>query len=253
MTLASSIGLGQSIGRRERQEDCIARLPPEGARAELLVLSDGMGGAAAGDLAGRLIVHSVLQVYSRARAPGVAPTGGILRAGAERANKVLQDRAEAEPELKGMGGTLLTVRLLPLGIQFFSMGDSPLYLVRRGHAYRMNADHSIGGILDAAVARGEMSAQDAMSRRDRNSIISVIMGEPISTMRMDETIDIVPIRPDDTLILASDGLDTLLPEAIGQIAQGGANATAVVDGLLRAVEAADRPRQDNTSVIVARF
>jgi serine/threonine protein phosphatase PrpC len=253
MALQPAIDMGQLLGRRERQEDCIARFPDTGKEAELLVLSDGMGGAAAGDLAARLIVDSLVQVYAEGCQAGGSPPGRILRMGAERANRVIFARSSDEPDLSGMGGTLLAVRLLPKGVHFFSMGDSPLYLVRRGQAYRLNADHSIGGLLDAAVARGEMSRQDALARRDRNSITSVIMGEPLRDMRMDETIDLVPIQADDTLILASDGLDTLSVSTIGQIAQSGASATEVVKDLLRAVEERDRPRQDNTSVIVARF
>ena len=253
MTRQPSIGMGQSLGRRERQEDCIARFPDAGTEAGLLVLSDGMGGAAAGDLAARLIVESMVQTYAEACEGGAPAPGRILRTGAERANRVIFARASDEPDLRGMGGTVLAVRLLPEGVHFFSMGDSPLYLVRRGRAYRLNADHSIGGLLDAAVERGEMSRQDALARRDRNSITSVIMGEPLQAMRMDETIDLVPIQADDTLILASDGLDTLSVAAIGQIAQAAPDADEVVADLLRAVAAAERPRQDNTSVIAIRF
>jgi len=249
------IGVGQSLGQRKRQEDRVAVWPDGGAEPALLVLSDGMGGAVGGDVAAELIVETVVGAFAEAAGGpgGPPPAPGVLRAAAERANQALRRRTAAEPDLRGMGGTLVAVHLLPGGVMFFSMGDSPLYLVRGGRAHRMNADHSVGGALDAAAARGEISPEDALARRDRNSIMSVLTGEPIAAMRMDETADVVPLTKGDLLVLASDGLDTLSPEEIAEIAGRPASSADLVAALLAAVEAAARPRQDNTTVVVARI
>jgi serine/threonine protein phosphatase PrpC len=249
VALAPDVAMAQAIGQRQRQEDTVGRYPEDGPAA-LLVLSDGMGGAVGGNIASAIIVETVIEVFASA---GGAPAGRLLRSAAHSANNAIAARVESEPELAGMGGTLVAVQLLPEGLMFFSMGDSPLYLVLEGEALRLNADHSVGGMLDAAVARGEITAEAALARRDRNAILSVIMGEPIERMRMDETVDIFPVARGDVLILASDGLDTITPAKVAEIVTATRTSAETAQALLAAVEAVGKPRQDNVSVIVARF
>jgi PPM family protein phosphatase len=253
MALTVDIGLGQSLGRRQRQEDRLALLPNGGAPSRFLVLSDGMGGAVGGDVAAGLIVETVAAQLAAVAVGPAAPAGSALRSAAVSANGALRARVRDELELEGMGGTLVIVQLADDGLMFFSMGDSPLCLVRAGRCRRLNADHSVGGMLDAQVARGELSAEEAAARRDRNSIVSVLTGGDLRAMRMDETADLVPLAPGDVLVLGSDGLDTLQPDQIAQICAAEHPAGQLVADLLGAVEACDRPRQDNTSAIVARF
>jgi serine/threonine protein phosphatase PrpC len=243
------VAFGQRLGQRERQEDCLG-LAPDRAAPSLLVLSDGMGGAAGGDVASELIVSTFVSTFEAAEPRAVGPA---LRAAAMKANKAVRAAVRQDPALAGMGGTLLAVHLAADGLLFFSMGDSPLLLVRGGAIRRVNADHSIGGALDEAVRRGEMSRAAAAERRDRNVITSVLTGEPLEAMRMDEAADLVPITRGDTLILASDGLDTLSHDEVARIASASGPAARIVDELMGAVEARDRPRQDNVSAIVARW
>jgi serine/threonine protein phosphatase PrpC len=236
------IGSAQSLGKRQRQEDRIAVLP-----GGLLVLSDGMGGAVGGDVAAETIVGVVSDALKDSAAAGSA-----LRNAALAANKALRSRTRDEPDLEGMGGTVVIVRLTSEGALYFSMGDSPLWRVRGGRAERLNADHSVGGMLDAQAARGEISTEEAMSRRDRNSITSVLTGAAVKGMRMDETADAIPLGGGDVLVLASDGLDTLQPDQIAETVERAASAQQAADSLIAAVAAIDKPRQDNCSVIVAR-
>jgi protein phosphatase len=251
MGFSADIGQGQALGRRQRQEDRLAVVPGDGSPARFLVLSDGMGGAVGGDVAAGLIVETVVDELQRSSGNGLA--GSTLRAAAIRANDALRARVREEPDLEGMGGTLVIVRLVDSGLMFFSMGDSPFCLVRDGTCRQLNADHSVGGILDAQVARGELSAEAAASRRDRNSITSVIAGGKLAAMRMDETADLIPLAAGDVLVVASDGLDTLSREQVAEICSRDRSAEELAGDLLAAVEAADRPRQDNASVIVARI
>jgi serine/threonine protein phosphatase PrpC len=249
---APDIAFGQSLGKRARQEDCIAVAPSAPEPPRWLILSDGMGGAASGDVASDLIVSTFAAAVARAEAAPAA-AGSAMRNAAFEANKALRAAVRRDPALAGMGGTLVAVLLVPGGMLFFSMGDSPLYLVRAGRTVRINADHSIGGALDEAVRRGEISKAAAAERRDRNTITSVLMGEPLETMRMDEPADIIPLIAGDLLILASDGVETLTEEEIADIGAARRPSRQVVDDLLQAIETRDRPRQDNASVIVARF
>jgi serine/threonine protein phosphatase PrpC len=242
VSLSLDIGSAQSLGARQRQEDRIAVLPDG-----LLVLSDGMGGAVGGDVAAETIVGAVADSLKDSGAAGSA-----LRNAAMTANKALRARTRDEPDLEGMGGTLVIVRLTAEGALYFSMGDSPLWRVRGGRAERLNADHSVGGMLDEQVARGELSAEEALSRRDRNSITSVLTGAGVKGMRMDETADAIPLAAGDALVLASDGLDTLTPDQIAEVVERSSSAQQAADSLIAAVAAIDKPRQDNCSVIVAK-
>lgn len=246
------VAFGQSLGKRARQEDSIAIVPGPPEPPRWLILSDGMGGAAGGDVASELIVSTFVASVVRADA-APADAGSAMRDAAFDANKALRAAVRRDSALAGMGGTLVAVMLTAGGMLFFSMGDSPLYLVRGGRTLRVNADHSIGGALDLAVQRGELSKEAAAERRDRNVITSVLMGEPLETMRMDEAADIVPLVAGDVLILASDGLETLTEEEIASIASAKNPSQKIVDDLLQAVEARARPRQDNASAIVARW
>lgn len=249
---APDIASGQTLGKRARQEDCIAVVPAAPEPPRWLILSDGMGGAASGDVASDVIVSTFADAVTRAdAAPGAA--GTVMRNAAFEANKALRAAVRRDSALAGMGGTLVAVLLVPGGMLFFSVGDSPLYLVRRGVTVRINADHSIGGALDEAVRRGELSAAEAAKRRDRNTITSVLMGEPLEAMRMDETADIVPLVAGDVLILASDGVETLSEDEIAGVATANKSSRRIADDLLQAIETRDRPRQDNASVIVARW
>lgn len=246
------IGMRQALGERERQEDSVL-LFPEGNAARLLVLSDGMGGAAGGDVASRLIVRSMARMFDGEVGSNEGNPARVLQEGARLANRTIRQAVKADPDLEGMGGTLVAVVLLEGGFLYFSMGDSPMWLVRDGRIERINSNHSIGGLLDAAVARGEMTDEAARSQKNRNSITSVIMGEPIETMRRDECVDIVPAGRGDMLILASDGIETLAEDQILQICLEGGDAGSLAAALVNAVGAVGRRRQDNTSVIVARW
>jgi serine/threonine protein phosphatase PrpC len=250
-------GAAQWIGRRARQEDCLGVLPANGARAaatrpRLMVLSDGMGGAAAGDKAARLIVDTFLGAYEAEEADG-APIGRALREAAEAANRAVARAVELDPELDGMGGTLLAIALVEGGAMMISIGDSPLWRVRSGQVKRLNADHSVGGALDEAVARGEISPEVAREARDRNSVTSVIVGAPLHTMRVDETIDVIPMTAGDLLVAASDGLETLSEPEIAHCLAAAGSAEDCAKSLVEAVKVVGHPKQDNTTVLIARF
>ena len=243
----SAVGVAQALGLRERQEDAADVLIDASGRPHLLVLSDGMGGAAAGDLAARLIVQTVRDVFQSAQTTDVGPR---LRQACDAANAALADAVEQTPSQAGMGGTLIALAPVEKGVQFLSVGDSLLLRWRKGRLDRVNADHSIGGALDSAVRKGLMPAEEAASAAGRNRITSALTGSPLDQMRIDETVGPVACRAGDRWVLASDGLDTLSMSEIADLLATSQTAQTAADELLAAVEAADRPGQDNTTVVV---
>lgn len=245
--ILSSVGVAQTLGRRERQEDAADVLMGADGDVRLLVLADGMGGAAAGDVAAALIVQTVRETVLAHREENV---GSTLRRACDAANDALAAAVGAKSSLAGMGGTLIAVAPVTRGLHFLSVGDSLLLRWRQGRLDRVNADHSIGGALDTAVRKGLMPAEEAATAEGRNRITSALTGSPIDLMRIDETVGPIRSRPTDRWILASDGLATLSTEAISNIMASTSSPQESASALVQAVEQADDPHQDNTTVIV---
>lgn len=234
------------MGRRERQEDSADVLMDAEGHPHLLVLADGMGGAAAGDLAAGLIVASVGDIFKTTS----TPAGARLRQACDAANAAVAAAVAEDPSRAGMGATLVAVAPGPDGLRFLSVGDSLLLRWRKGQLDRINADHSIGGALDTAVRKGLMPDAEAAAAAGRNRITSVITGAAIDQMRIDETVGPMACLPGDIWVLASDGLDTLTRLEVAEILARSQSAQAAADQLVTAVTERDLPYQDNTTVLV---
>jgi formylglycine-generating enzyme required for sulfatase activity/serine/threonine protein phosphatase PrpC len=239
----------QFIGARDYQEDAFLTtyLDDEGTSSKsavLALIADGMGGHAAGNIAANLVVStfngSVTKGFGQEEFPP------LLRECVASANHALKESIRETPALDGMGCTLVAVALSRGKLWWVSVGDSHLYLLRDRELTKKNEDHSYGGYLERMKAQGvELDPDPSLSR---NMLMSAITGEEIAEIDCPEKP--LQLRAGDRLILASDGLDTLSVENILQGSAWSKSAKECVDNLLKAVEDADRPRQDNSTVIV---
>jgi serine/threonine protein phosphatase PrpC len=151
-----------------------------------------------------------------------------------------------------MGTTLLAVLLTEDGqLQWISVGDSPLWLLRDGALQRLNEDHSMAGAFSELVAVGRMTAKSAQIASNRSALRSVVAGGPIDLIDLPAP---VKLKAGDTVVLASDGLLTVEPEVLTERLTEAANLQMeiVVSALLNAVEERREPEQDNTTLIVAQ-
>ena len=241
---------GMMQGRRSQQEDDygVFELPPElEAGRLLLVLADGMGGEQAGALASALAVRGFVETYD------IIPSATIperLERTLHHVNGRLALEVAANPHLRGMGCTLLAVVLAEEALYWISVGDSPLWLWRRGRLRRLNQDHAYRVILAGRVNAGEMSAEDAAAHPDRNALISAVTGENL------ELIDLsrrpLPLEANDQILLASDGILTLSEREIATVLKAARAPKSPCQPLLTAVESRQNPQQDNTTVLWAR-
>ena len=240
----------QVQGRRSSQQDCAICVPLEQSRY-LLVLADGMGGEVGGDIASSLAVRSFCAGFE-AHDSSQDPIARLLDA-LKSANLALYDRVKAEPYLAGMGTTLIGAILDCRELRWVSVGDSSMWLFRDGELRRLNANHSVGGQLAELVAAGEITAEEAANEPGQSQLLEAVMGEDIRLVDM--PVDPLRLLSGDVLILASDGIDTCLPNEIaGILLKGGDCSSAeLVDRILRAVEAHERPFQDNATLIVVRI
>lgn len=243
----------QIQGRRPYQEDSYDLRPlagpdagPEGGGL-LMVVADGMGGHRGGAHAGAVAVASFVEAFEAASGPAAERLSAALTAANERIGR----DAGSHPELAGMGCTLVGAIVTPATVQWISVGDSPLYLVRGGSLTRLNADHSLAPLLDEAVRRGAMSAAVAATHPDRQALQSALTGEE------PELIDLLEVpfelEAGDRLLLATDGILILSEPVIARLMVKTARRDAeyAVQALLKAIAAVDHPFQDNATVLVA--
>lgn len=245
-------------GARNYQEDMAAIwpraddpfLPGAGpANGELIaVLADGMGGHAGGALASRMVCEEFLSTLTAGRGPVV----DRLLAALEAANGAIAEKVAANPVLSGMGSTLVGAVFGHGGAEWVSVGDSPLLLYRDGAIAHLNEDHSLAPELDRMAAAGQITAEEARRDPRRHMLRSAVTGEDIDLV--DVSRQPLAIELGDYVILASDGLHTLETGEVARVVSAYAadGPQAVAGALIRAIESARDPHQDNATVVAVR-
>ena len=244
----------QSQGAREVQEDSYGVIPRAefaGAPGDLfLVVADGMGGHAAGEVASSLAVHTFAETFLES---GTACDSGRLWDCLEEANRRIARELEARgAAVEGMGTTLLAVLLRGRSARWMSVGDSPLYLIRGHELHRLNRIHSKATELADQVQAGEITEEQARTDPSRHTLMSALIGETIYEVDDPPPVDLIA---GDVLVAATDGIETLTHEEIVAVISSlhAQDASALADGLLQAVQSRQFPKQDNTTVVVVRI
>lgn len=253
--IAFDVSSALSLGTRTRQEDALVTSFAQGSDIGFAILSDGMGGHTAGDLASRIIVTEMFAELTLRTATG--QLGGddyptLLRYAAEVANECLASHIEANPQTQGMGGTVVATLMVGSELYWLSIGDSPLWLYRDGEFRRLNADHSMAPQIDLMVSQGMMDAETGRDHPQRNCLTAAIIGQTLATI--DCPAEPFQLEPGDVLLAASDGVQYLPDDAIAAILQQRARgeSRALADALLTGVAGVGDPDQDNASVVVIR-
>lgn len=248
--LDGRLGARQIQGDRDYQEDDfgISHLHGEGDEGEqvLLVLADGMGGHVAGATASGLAVRRFLEAFEELS----GDTAEKLRFALDAANNEIHAAVEKNPEWDGMGCTLLGVSISRTGLQWISVGDSPLWLYADGKLERLNADHSMAPVIANLVEAGHLTEEEAARDKRKSALRSAVMGEEIELVDLKE--EPLEIDPRARILLASDGVETLGDDEIAAILEehSGSEAGETVAALIGGVEARAKPGQDNTTVLL---
>ncbi len=248
MSVEFEISSDQIDGARDYQEDAymVNQLgeAENGDLCSLIIMADGMGGHAAGNVASNMVVAAFNKSF-QSKFPTSEITESLTNA-LNLSNDLIHSSVKETPALKGMGCTMVTAYLQDDNLYWVSVGDSHLYLIRDRELTKQNADHSYGAYLDRMKERGEeVEEQAGMSR---NMLMSAMTGEEIGSIDVPK--EPVKLMPGDRIIIASDGLDTLGAGAIIQYSSWSATAKECVYALLKAVEDANKMNQDNTTLIV---
>ncbi|MEI2741882.1 MAG: protein phosphatase 2C domain-containing protein [Candidatus Competibacter sp.] len=238
-------------GCRVRQEDDygVFELPPQLEAGELLlVLADGMGGEQAGAFASALTVRGFIETYDALPAVSIPDR---LEQTLRYVNERMALEVASDPQnLRGMGCTLLAVVLADQSLYWISVGDSPLWLWRRGRLHRLNQDHAYRSVLAERVSAGDISAEEAANHPERNALISAVTGETLELVDLSR--EPFALKPNDQILLASDGILTLSEREICKILKAACSFGSPCKPLLAAVTSHQNPQQDNTTVLWAK-
>ena len=246
-TLSFDIFGSQIDGARDYQEDAflVTHLGDSDgdASGSMVIVADGMGGHAAGNVASNMAVQTFNRHLSKSFPnPDIA---NVLYEAVLQANGSITATVAETAALKGMGCTLVACVLEHNQLRWVSVGDSHLYLLREGELTKKNADHSYGGFLDRMAEAG--TPVEAEAGFSRNMLMSALTGDDIA--EIDCPAEALELEPGDRIILASDGLDTLPYEKIVEICAGADVTKQCTEALLQGVTDAGAPRQDNTTVV----
>jgi PPM family protein phosphatase len=214
----------------------------------LLVVADGMGGAAGGEVASAMAANIICSHVE------IAAREYRLRTGAQwrktltdafvAANDRIRVRGEADAALRGMGTTATAVALAGDALYVAHVGDSRAYVIRDGRARRLTKDHTW---LQYLIDAGRPDDTEAGDPR-RNALLRALGTQPTVTVDVAHA----EVRPGDTVILCTDGLWSVVDDAeLARLVSPRADLSVLCRTLLALAN--DRGGNDNATVLAARM
>ena len=201
------------VGRqRDHNEDSMRIFREQ----RLYVVADGVGGAAAGELASQIAVETLTEFYrATAEDPeitwpypadeGVDFEASRLATGIKLGNQRICQAAARDAKLRGMGSTIAVMRFTDTGAFVAHVGDSRVYRLRQGQLKRLTQDHSLAQELKN---RGQLTTAEMPAFRYKNVILRAMgMGDELE-------VDVSPVevQPGDVFLLCSDGVTDMLDD-----------------------------------------
>ncbi len=249
---------------REHNEDAFlvadlsarnASLQPEirdhvvGPKGSLFLVADGMGGAAAGELASQmaadLIYTHLSTVWATDDETSDERFAYRMREAVELANHRIHEYAREHPELRGMGTTATVGGVYGSALWLAQIGDSRAYLARGGEVIQLTKDQSL---MQRLVDAGEMTEEEAEQSERRNIILQALGPDP--RVKVDLTHQ--ALERGDTLIICSDGLSgQVRREEIGELIAEYPEPAELCTALINLANSRGGP--DNITVVVARL
>ncbi len=220
----------------------------QGKNGSLIAVTDGMGGALAGEVASQMAVNAVrdrmLQFIST---PAFAqiPFHEKLRLSIEQANNQINNESQNNVEYSGMGATFTAAGLDGDTAYLAQVGDSRCYLVRQNKIAQMTKDQSL---VSQLVDAGHITEEEAESHTYKNVILQALGAQP----RVNVIVDKFKLYCGDILLLCSDGLSGKVKgkEMLDVIS----NTPNIKDACAALIKLAnERGGEDNITVLIARF
>ncbi len=229
-----------TIGKSAAGEEVISQALSE--RGYLMVVSDGMGGAAAGEIASDFAVKTLLETLTNSA--DKKTLSEKLKVAAESANERIWNYAQENQAFLGMGATLTAVIACGAEMHIAQVGDSRAYLIRGGNIEQLTRDQS----LAQALVDSGMIAPDQAHLIPQNVIIQALGTQPTLNVIMTE----IELCQNDVLLICSDGLSNKIkPQEMVEAITETADLKAAVRQLID--RANERGGEDNITLIISRF
>ena len=214
-----------------------------GKRGSLLLVADGMGGAAAGEVASEMAA-SAIYTHLIASAAGGRRFALALKQAVERANEEIRAHVASHPELEGMGTTATAAGLVDDEVYVAQVGDSRAYVVRGDAVAQITRDQSL---TQQMVDNSQMTPEEA-ARSERRNVILQALG-PSEIVEVEVTRQ--QLRDGDVLVLCSDGLTGhVRDDEILDVVTRTRDPAVVCEDLVELANS--RGGRDNITVVVAR-
>jgi len=210
------------------------------ADGDLFVVADGMGGQGHGEVASRVAVEALKEAFAADQT-----TSGLVEA-VGQANRAVRERAEQEPERRGMGTTIAAVALVADDdegrLVVVNVGDSRVYLLHEEQLTRLSRDHSRVGEL---VRSGAITEEQATTHPERHILTHALGIEP----EIEPYVAHAEPHPGDRVLVCSDGLfNELRNEEIVDILNTVGQPNEAVERLVALAK--DHGGNDNITAIV---
>ncbi len=225
------------------------------ARYGIFVVCDGMGGQAAGEVASKIGVDTVLEYFRQGarngafpaygkRFEGVSERANALASAVQRANSLIFETASKNSAQSGMGSTIVGIFFKPPFFSIVNVGDSRIYMVRNGQIQQLTNDHSL---VMEQVRRGLITREEA----ERSDIQNIIIRALGSEDTVEPDVDDMMAMPGDVLLMASDGLTKHVKDAkMLDIIQTSPTLEQALDKLINAAK--DDGGDDNITCLLLR-
>lgn len=218
---------------------------PLGVKGALFLVCDGMGGAAAGEVASQMAVDSISSALAAADSLPREAFARRLRRAVEDANDRIYAQSRDNQSERGMGTTCTAVALVDGTLLVGQIGDSRCYVLRGGRLAQVTKDQSLAWQL---IEAGAMTVEEAKAFEHANIILQALGVQE----RVDVALSQVPLRRGDVVLISSDGLHgPVSDEEMMQILQDEPDVKRACERLVS--RALEREGPDNVTVVVARF
>ena len=214
MIIIDSFGMRDAGRVSDVNEDFFTIIEPEEAteaeeRGRLFVVADGMGAHGAGEVAARIAVDTIVDIYYSGEGGGDAEDS--LRYAVERAHEVIRETSRDNAEYHKMGATLTAMAMIDDRVYVAHVGDTRAYMVRKGELHQLTDDHNWAG---EQLRKGAITKVHA-NTHPRRKVLTRALGQ---TPQVEVDTVTESIEPGDVFLLASDGLyDTLSETEIERV------------------------------------
>lgn len=245
MAFTLNIGKCSLLGNyRENNEDSIeVRQFPD---LTVVVVADGMGGQAAGEIASKRAVEIVPRELRKNLTAGLNPEAvkAVTKRAIVQANEEIMAMGALDKDMKNMGTTVVMAIWRKGGEMYVAgVGDSRAYLIRGGKIQQLTVDHSLA---QALVEARTISPAEAKDHRFRNVLWKYLGSKEVGD---GPEVSAIPVQAGDRFLLCTDGLSGVVPdEQLASYVSEATDAQACAEGLGQL--ALDQGSRDNVSCIV---